>query len=100
MAALNGATPDGSVVIPFQTQKVGENSLLISFDFVKMKLGWSDDRVAPPALSDPVSAALSRLSLPTGFIRNPFPLDPESVPRVGTPSFRSLFCLRNFTWAT
>ena len=52
-------------------------------------VGWSDDRVEPLALPDPVAACLPRLIQPMGFNGSPFLLDPESVPRVVCLSFRS-----------
>ena len=64
-------------------------ALSISSQFCYNHSGWSDDRVAPLALPDPVVAPLSRLSRPTGLNGSPFLLDPESILRVVMPSFRS-----------
>jgi cold-inducible RNA-binding protein len=51
-------------------------------------VGWSDDRVEPLGPPDPVDA--SPLSYPPkGFNGSPFLLDPESIPRVVSLSFRS-----------
>ena len=66
-----------------------ERPYLYLLKFVIIWLGWSDDRVAPLALPDPVPASLPRLSRPTGFARSPFLLDPESILRVVLLSLRS-----------
>jgi uncharacterized membrane protein YgcG len=47
-----------------------------------LKVGWSDDRVAPPAPNGPAIVRLSRLSRRQGFNGSPFLFDPESILRV------------------
>jgi hypothetical protein len=47
-----------------------------------LKVGWSDDRVAPPAPNGPANVRLSRLSCRQGFNGGPFLFDPESILRV------------------